>query len=112
MPAPFSCPPKFDPKRRKHRPPLLGPIPDNWLGATAIAAASKDKRVTGLLVIAVNDDSPLKSQGLSPGSVVTAIGGRPVNSIVEMQTLLNELPPSQCSLQLAPTIAQVVSVQK
>ncbi|MGA3068218.1 MAG: trypsin-like peptidase domain-containing protein [Tepidisphaeraceae bacterium] len=91
---------------------LLGPIPDNWLGATAIAAASKDKRVSGLLVIAVNDDSPLKSQGLSPGSVVTAIGGRPVNSILEMQTILNELPPSQCSLQLAPTIAQVVSVQK
>jgi serine protease Do len=91
---------------------VLGPIPSNWLGAGAITTASKDKHVAGLLVIAVNDDSPLKSQGISPGSVITSVGGKPVSSIVEMQNLLNELPPNQCTLQLAPTATQMVSVQK
>jgi serine protease Do len=99
-------------QRLRWRGLVLGPIPPNWLGAGAIAAASKDKRVAGLLVIAVNDDSPLKSQGIAPGSVITSIGGKPVNTIVEMQNLLNDLPPSQCTVQLAPTVTQVVSVQK
>ncbi len=99
-------------QRLRWRGLVVGPIPDNWLGAGAIAAASKDKRVAGLLVIAVNDDSPFKNQGVAPGSVITSIGGKPVSSIVEMQNILNDLPPDQCTIQLAPSGTPVVSGQR
>jgi serine protease Do len=91
---------------------VVGPIPDNWLGAGAIAAASKEKHIAGLLVIAVNDDSPLKSQGVLPGSVITSVAGKPVSSVVDMQNILNTIPPAECTIQLAPTGTPMVSVPR
>jgi serine protease Do len=88
---------------------VVGPIPDNWLGAGAIAAASKDKHLAGLLVIAIDDDSPFKSQGVLPGSVIASVAGKPVSTVIEMQNIINDLPPAQCTIQLAPCCTSVVS---
>ena len=89
---------------------VLGPIPSNWGGAGAIQAAGKDKHVAGLLVVSIANDSPLKKQGIAAGSVITSIGNRPVTSLLEMQRILNDLPPEQCTVQTASTATQVEAV--
>jgi serine protease Do len=88
---------------------VIGPIPQNWLGDGEIAASSKDKHITGLLVIAVSDDSPYKTRGVTPGSVITTIANKPVSTIVEMQNILNNLPSAQCTFQLAPVATSVAA---
>ncbi len=86
----------------------LGPVPKNWLGASQ--AAMKDGACHGILVIGIEDDSPFKKQGISAGSVITSIAGRPVTSVLDLQKVLNDVPADQCAIQLSPT-AQMASMQ-
>jgi len=91
---------------------VVGPIPSNWGGCGAIPAAGKDKHAAGLLVVSITNDSPLKKQGIAAGSIITSIGNRPITTLREMQQILNDLPPAQCTVQVAPTPTQVVSAPK
>lgn len=82
---------------------VLGPLPTNR--GAAIPAASSDKPSTGILVVAIADDSPLKKQGIAAGAVITGIGGQPVGSLLEVQKILNDVPPEKCTVQLAQPAA-------
>ena len=82
---------------------VLGPVPMNWP-----PAIKTDKHLTGILVVGIDDDSPLKKRGVSAGTIITAIAGQPVNSLLDFQKVLSDVPPEKCDVQLAD---QVVSAQ-
>jgi serine protease Do len=91
-------------QRMRWRGATLGPIPTGWGGA------SGTKHVTGILVITVDDDSPLKSQGIAPGTLITSVAGHAVNTLAEMQDILNSVPADKCVLQTR-TPQQVASMR-
>jgi serine protease Do len=78
----------------------LGPVPMNWP-----SAAGDEKHRAGILVVGIADDSPLKKQGVCAGMVITAIAGRPVASMLEVQRILNDIPPEQCTVETAADTA-------
>jgi serine protease Do len=81
---------------------VLGPVPTNW------PMALNAKQLAGILVVGIEDDSPLKKRGVSAGAIITAIAGQPVKSLLEFQKVLNDVPPEKCDVQLAD---QVVAAQ-
>jgi S1-C subfamily serine protease len=83
---------------------ILAPLPSNWPSATV-----SEKHSAGILVVGIQDDSPLKSRGINAGTVITAIGGQPIKSLVDLQRVLNDIPAEKCDVQLAD---QVVSASK
>jgi S1-C subfamily serine protease len=89
---------------------VLGP----WLSSRggAVPAASTDRPSGGILVLAIADDSPFKKQGVSAGAVITAVAGRPVPSMLELQKVLNDVPAEQCTLQIAQSAAAVAAAGK
>jgi serine protease Do len=94
-------------QRLRWRGLLLGPIPPNWNFADKRAPAA------GVMVLGVGADSPFLKDGVAQGSVITAIAGKPVAGITDLQFLLNDLPSEQCSLQLASEEdSAVVSIQQ
>lgn len=85
---------------------LLGPIPENWdFGATPRPAG-------GLMVIAVDAHSPVLREGFGQGSIITAVAGKPVRDVPELQRILNESSPRDCTIDWARTSGQVVSAQE
>lgn len=82
---------------------VLGPVPTNWP-----VAAKNDKPLSGILVVGIEDDSPLKKRGVCAGTIITAIAGQPVKSLLDFQKVLNDVPPEKCDVQLAD---QVVAAQ-
>ncbi len=82
---------------------VLGPVPANWS-----MAAKNDKPPSGILVVGIEDDSPLKKRGVCAGTIITAIAGQPVKSLLDFQKVLNDVPPEKCDVQLAD---QVVAAQ-
>jgi serine protease Do len=98
----------FDQNQRLYwRGMALGPIPANWPGAS-----TDDKQHAGILVVGIQDDSPLKKQGVSAGTIITAIAGHPVATILEMQRILNDIPPEQCTVQTAADTTVVADAKK
>jgi serine protease Do len=81
----------------------LGPVPTNW------PAAKQPNGLVGILVIGIEDDSPMKKQGLCAGTVITGIAGRPVATMTQLQKLLNDLPAEQCTVQTAGSTTEAVS---
>jgi S1-C subfamily serine protease len=53
------------------------------------------------MVLGVGADSPFVKDGVAQGNVITAIAGKPVAGITDLQSLLNDLPSEPCALQLA-----------
>jgi serine protease Do len=96
-----------DNQRMYWRGMVLGPVPANWP-----LASSNEKHRAGILVVGIQDDSPLKKQGLCAGMVITAIAGRPVGSMMEVQRVLNDVPPEQCSVETAADVTEVLAVGK
>jgi serine protease Do len=81
---------------------VLGPVPTNW------PMALNAKQLAGILVVGIEDDSPLKKRGVSAGTIITAIAGQPVRSLLDFQKILNDVPAEKCDVQLAD---QVVAAQ-
>jgi serine protease Do len=81
---------------------VLGPVPANWPGG--------NKTSSGLMVLGISNDSPLKRQGITVGTIVTAIGNHPVSTITDFQNVLNEIPADQWSVQTAQPAAQIISL--
>ncbi|MGD0387581.1 MAG: trypsin-like peptidase domain-containing protein [Tepidisphaeraceae bacterium] len=86
---------------------VLGPVPTNWR-----AAVSDAKHRAGILVVGIQDDSPLRKQGVCVGTVITAIAGRPVANMLEVQRILNDVPPEQCTVQTAADTTEVATAKK
>jgi serine protease Do len=84
-----------DRQRLRWRGLLLGPIPANW------TFLNKKSPKAGVMVLNVGSDSPFAKEGVAQGSVITAIAGKPVECITDLQALINDLPTAACSLQLA-----------
>jgi S1-C subfamily serine protease len=93
-------------QRLRWRGLLLGTIPSNWNFPGKAPAA-------GVVVLGVGQDSPFAKQGVSQGSVITGVAGKPVAGITDLQSLINDLPGEQCSLQFAEqTDSAVVSIEE
>jgi S1-C subfamily serine protease len=99
-----------DKQRLRWRGLLLGPVPANW----GFGAADKKRApAAGVMVLGVLPDSPFAKDGVAQGAVITAIAGKPVAGITDLQSLINDLPSEQCSLQLAgQEAAAVVSIDQ
>jgi S1-C subfamily serine protease len=81
---------------------LLGPTPSNWKPALTAKAAKDDGGDRGLVVLAVSAKSRYAKQGVQEGDVITSIAGRNLADVTDLQQVLNDLPPSQREIKLAP----------
>jgi serine protease Do len=86
---------------------VLGPVPTNWP-----VVASDEKHRAGIMVVGIQDDSPLKKQGVCAGMVITAIAGRPVATMLEVQRILNDVPPERCTVETAADTTEVAVAKK
>jgi S1-C subfamily serine protease len=84
-----------DKQRLRWRGLLLGPVPGNW------SFPKKQTPTAGVIVLGIGADSPFAKDGVAQGSVITAIAGKPVAGITDLQSLINDLPTEPCSLQFA-----------
>jgi S1-C subfamily serine protease len=72
-----------------------------WLGVTlAEVTAEKAKELNlpaerGVLVKAVEEDSPAAKAGLKAGDVITAIQGQQIEGTLQFRRLVNEIPPGR-----------------
>jgi serine protease Do len=93
-------------QRMRWRGMILGPVPANWLGAKS------DHTACGVLVVGLDSDCPLRKKGVNTGSVITAIAGHPVATLLELQAVLNDVLPEQCEVQLANASTLAMSTAK
>ena len=85
---------------------VLGPIPNNW-------DFGKSKRPeAGVMVLGVAPTSPLASK-VSIGTVITAIAGKPLHEIQDLQAILNDTPADDCNIDVVrasePQVASMSS---
>ena len=64
------------------------------------------------LVVGIQDDSPLKKQGVCAGMVITAIAGHHVGTMLEVQRILNDVPPERCTVETAADTTEVAVARK
>jgi serine protease Do len=83
-------------QRLKWRGLILGPIPANWSFPSKKTAAT-----VGVMVLGVLPDSPFAKDGIVQGAVITAIAGKTIAGITDLQSLVNELPSEACAVTLA-----------
>ena len=76
---------------------VLGPVPGHWQSA-------------GVMVLAVNKTAGAIPEGVSTGAIITAIAGKPIGSITDLQAVLNDTPAEQCKVQVMEPKDAVVSV--
>lgn len=84
---------------------LLGPTPQNWQPAPKGAETEH-----GLVVLAVSEKSRYAKQGVHEGDVITAIAGKALSDVIDLQQILNDLPPTQREIKLAPRKNVVASI--
>lgn len=87
---------------------LLGPVPEHWTeGAKAPGG--------GLMVLAIQDDSPMLEYGMKVGSIIDTVAGQAIGNIAQLQRIINDVDPSQWTITLSdhPDLAQgqVVAVE-
>jgi serine protease Do len=93
-------------QRFRWRGMLLGPIPTNWDFGT------EPKPQAGLMVLAVQDNSPAVQQGITAGTVITSVAGKTVAAIKDLQAIINDTPEERCSIELATTSSTVASIRE
>lgn len=76
---------------------LLGPIPANW----KMPEDLKERPQNGLIVIGIADNSPFTKDHIKQGDVITAISGKPVADVVDVQRILNEPQTAKYDLAVA-----------
>jgi S1-C subfamily serine protease len=92
-----------DTQRMRWRGMLLGKIPDHW------EAGVSPRPADGLMVIAIDPQSPFVKDGVTQGSIISAVAGKPVCDIEGLQSILNETPPDACNIAMAKTARQIVT---
>ena len=84
-----------DSQRFRWRGMLLGPIPRHWDFGTAERPAS------GLMVLAIDPESPMVKTGIGQGAVITTVAGKTVADVLQLQRVLNETDPADCAVGVA-----------
>ncbi len=70
---------------------LLGPIPANWDFGGA------PRPPAGLMVLGIDSKSPFLKEGARQGAILTALAGKPVTSVADLQSILNDTAPEACT---------------
>jgi S1-C subfamily serine protease len=82
-------------QRLRWRGLVLGAIPSNWdFGAGARPTA-------GVMVLAIDSNSPFYHRGPHQGDVIVAVSGKSVSDLEGMRRVINQSPSNECTLQLA-----------
>jgi serine protease Do len=71
---------------------LLGPVPAHWDVATA-------QKNSGLMVLAL--DNGKAKNAIPQGSIISAVAGKAIRTVAELQQVLNSTPSDQCTIELA-----------
>jgi serine protease DegQ len=79
---------------------VLGAMP-HVTGADGVSA--------GLMVYGIDPASPFTKLGIHEGSVITTVAGKLVNSVVEMQGIINDKPIAPSDLGLANDVVTAVT---
>ena len=74
---------------------LVGPIPSNWDSAGNAVPAP------GVLVLAVDPQSPLVHDGVRPGSIVTAVGDKTIGDVAQFRLAAERCTNPSAELHLA-----------
>ena len=61
------------------------------------------------MVIGVDSNSPMASEGVKAGTVITTVAGRPVHNVTELQQLINDTPLASVPCRRSTPTAHVVS---
>jgi serine protease Do len=84
-----------DSQRLRWRGMLLGPVPSHAPGEAVPSSAS------GVMVFGIDDASPARKDGISPGSVITAVDGHEVGDVLALQKLVNDCLLDGCAITTA-----------
>ena len=74
-----------------------------WRGASLGVAVGEPRG--GVRICRLDPDSPLIARGLTVGSVIAQVAGRPVRDLVTLQTVVDETPAELCQIGLLPRVA-------
>jgi serine protease Do len=80
---------------------VLTSLPPHWSG-------DPSARPTGLMVLSIDDDSPL-ARTVSMGSIITSVAGHAVASIAELQSVIDRTPPEQWQIETASAPAAMAA---
>jgi serine protease Do len=94
-------------QRFRWRGMLIGPVPANWTNGNPQA---KTKPVGGLMVLAVEKNSPAVKLGITTGSIITSVAGKTVTAIKDLQAIVNDTPAEKCAIEQAPGIGALATV--
>jgi len=89
-------------QRLRWRGMVLGTVPDNWCGKPG-------KKIAGVLVVGMENDCPLRKKGITAGSVIVAVAGQPVSTLLDMQKIINDTPAEKCDVQVAGAAAMATA---
>jgi S1-C subfamily serine protease len=84
---------------------LLGPVPRNWKPGHKEREGDR-----GLVVLAVNEKSRYARQGVREGDIITAIAGKALSDVTDLQQALNDLPPTKRDLTLVSRKGALASI--
>ncbi len=93
-----------EPQRLRWRGMTIGPVPTNW---------AKDARsaVSGVYVVGIEDAELSAKLGVKQGSIITAVAGKVVKSVADLQRIIDATPPESIKFETADSAA-VVSAQE
>ena len=74
---------------------LLGAIPHNW------DSGAGPRPAAGLLVIAIDAQSPFVKEGVKQGSIILTVAGKTLSDVIQLQRILNDTAPEACRIALA-----------
>lgn len=97
-------------QRFRWRGMLIGPIPANWNPKDATATGDKQPQAAGLMVLAVDKNSPVVKQGITTGTIIRSVAGRAVSAIKDLQSIVNDTPVEQCSIEPASAAGAVATI--
>jgi S1-C subfamily serine protease len=83
-------------RRLRWRGMLLGPIPARW-----DFGPGQRRPEGGMMVIGIDPTSPFLKEGVAAGSVITSVSGVRVNDVIELQRVINDVPPERIALEVA-----------
>jgi serine protease Do len=83
---------------------VLSTVPENFKDAKS-AGAKAAAAATGLLVVGMDESSPLAKQGIVLGTVITTVAGKSVGSIFDLQKIIEATPQDQWKIETSEPAA-------
>jgi serine protease Do len=85
---------------------VLSSVPANFTDA------KQGKDAHGLIVVGMDESSPLKKSGISLGTVITTVAGKAVSSIVDLQKIIEGTPKEDWKIETIATNAAMASTHE